>query len=166
MSTSLDAVPNGSDVLIDANIFIYGITNQSPQCRNFLTRCSNEQVFGITLFEVVNNATHAFMLAEAKAKKLSMGKPREYLAKNPNEVRKLTSYWANTERVLALNLIFLPCEEEILIGAQRVRLQSGLLTNDSVIVSTMREYGISKIATNDALFDSVLGVSVFRPDDV
>jgi predicted nucleic acid-binding protein len=56
MSAPLDAVPDGSDILVDANIFIYGITNQSPQCKTFLARCSNEQVFGITLFEVVNDA--------------------------------------------------------------------------------------------------------------
>ena len=168
MSAPLDSVPNGSEVLIDANIFVYGITNQSPQCKNFLTRCSNEQVFGITLFEAVNNATHRFMLAEAKQKNLftAADKTRKYLEKNPDEVKKLTAYWTDTERLLALNLIFLPCEEKILTGAQNVRLQSGLLTNDSVIVATMREYGLSNIATHDAMFDSVVGLSVFRPDDI
>jgi predicted nucleic acid-binding protein len=67
---------------------------------------------------------------------------------------------------LALNLILLPSEEKILMGAQKVRVESGLLTNDSVIVASMREYGISKIATHDGMFDSVIGVSVFRPNDI
>lgn len=168
MSEPLDSVPNGSDVLIDANIFIYGVTKRSPQCTNFLTRCSNEQVFGITLFEVVNNATHVFMLGEATQKKLfkAPDKARKFLEKNPDEVKKLTAYWTDTERILALNLIFLPCEEKIVVGAHKVRIQSGLLTNDSVIVATMREYGISNLATHDAGFDSVPGLSVFQPDDI
>lgn len=107
MSVPLDAVPDGSGVLIDANIFIYGITNPSLQCKNFLTRCSNEQVFGITLFEVVNNSTHAFMLAEGLEKRLAPNKITEFLQKKRDEVKKLTAYWANTERLLALNLLFL-----------------------------------------------------------
>lgn len=168
MSAPLEAVPDGSDVLIDANIFVYGLTNQSKQCKNFLTRCSNEQVFGITLFEVINNATHTFMLAEARDKGLFAApeKARRFLEKNPAEVKKLTAYWTNTERLLALNLILLPCEEQIVRGAQAVRIASGFLTNDSVIVATMQEYGISKIATHDAMFDTVVGLSVFRPNDI
>jgi len=168
MAAPLDSVPDGSDVLIDANIFVYGITNQSPQCAEFLTRCSNERVFGITLFEVVNNATHIFMLAEARQKKLftAPDKAKSYLEKHPDVVKILTGYWMDTERLLALNLIFLPCEEKIVVGAHKVRVEAGLLTNDSVIVATMREYGISKIATNDEGFDSVAGLSVFRPDDL
>ena len=34
-------------------------------------------------------------------------------------------------------------------SAQAVRLNAGLLKNDSIIVAAMREYGISLIATND-----------------
>lgn len=168
MAVHLDSVPDGSNVLIDTNVFVYGLTNQSPQCKNLLTRCSNEQVYGITTFEVVNEATHVFMLAEAKDKKLFAApeKARKFLQKNPKEVTKLTAYWVNAQRLLALNLVFLPCEEKILVGAQRVRGESGLLTNDSVIVATMREYGISSIATNDAMFDLVNGLSVFSPTDV
>lgn len=52
------------------------------------------------------------------------------------------------------------------MGAQKVRVESGLLTNDSVIVAAMHEFGISKIATNDGMFDAVIGLSVFRPTDI
>jgi predicted nucleic acid-binding protein len=108
------------------------------------------------------------MLAEAREKRLFAApeKARKFLQRNPQEVKNLTAYWMNTERLLALNLILLPCEEKIVMGAQTVRLGSGLLTNDSVIVATMREYGISNIATNDGMFDSVFGVSMFRPNDI
>src|SRR5438094_470074 len=109
MSAHLDTVPKGSDVLIDTNIFVYGLTDKSPQCKNFLARVSTEQVFGITLFEVVHEATHVFMLGEAQAKKLfsATDKARKFLQKHPEEVKKLTEYWANTQRLQALNLIVL-----------------------------------------------------------
>jgi len=42
----------------------------------------------------------------------------------------------------------------------------GLLTNDSILVAAMREYGIFQIATNDRVFDTVAGITVFSPTDV
>jgi predicted nucleic acid-binding protein len=165
---ALDTVPDGSNVLIDANVFVYALSRMSQQCRNFLERCSHEQIFGITLFEVLHEATHEFMRAEAKAKGLftAQEKGAKYLSKHPDEVKRLTDYWINTERILALNLVFLPGEEKIVVEAQRARVEAGLLTNDSVIVAAMREYGVSNIATSDAIFDRVNGLSVFSPTDL
>ncbi len=165
---ALDAVPDGSDILIDANVFVYGLSNASPECQNFLARCSREKIYGITLFEVIHEATHHFMRAEAQAKGLftKEKKGAKYLSAHPEEVKNLVDYWTNTQRILALNLVLLPGEEKIVIGAQQARLEAGLLTNDSIIVATMREYGISKIATKDAIFEAVNGLSVFSPTDL
>jgi predicted nucleic acid-binding protein len=165
---ALDTVPDGSDILIDANVFIYGLSNASPECKDFLARCSREKIYGITVFEVIHEATHEFMRAEARAKNLFTAEEKgvKYLTKHPEEIKKLTDYWDNTKRILALNLVLLPCEEKIVVGAQRVRVEAGLLTIDSIIVSAMREYGISKIATKDKIFGTVNGVSVFSPTDV
>jgi len=163
---ALDTIPDGSNVLIDANIFIYALSNRSDQCKNFLTRCAREQIYGITLHEVVHEATHKFMCAEAISKRLTASKPQKYLSENPDEVKGLTDYWVNTQKILALNLVLIPMEEKIIVGAQGERKSVGLLTNDSVIVSSMREYDISKIATNDRMFNSVNGLSVFAPTDI
>ena len=99
MPELLDTVPNRTDVLIDANVFIYGL-------------------------------------------------------------------WANTQRLLALNVLFLPLELSIVTGAQPERVAAGLLTNDSMIVAAMRRYGVSLIATNDRQFNAVPGITVFSPSDV
>ncbi len=165
---ALDTVPDGSNVLIDTNVFIYGLSNASAQCTNFLARCSREQIYGITLFEVVQEATHEFMRAEAKAKGLFTAQERgvKYLSRHPEEVRQLTDYWVNTQKILALNLVLLPSDEKIVVGAQTVRDEVGLLTNDSVIVAAMREYGISNIASNDGMLGAVPGLSVFSPTDI
>lgn len=163
---ALDTVPVGSDILIDTNVFIYGLSNQSTQCKDFLERCSREQVFGITLYTVVNEATHRFMIAELRAKDLADKNPVKYLSENPQKVKGLTDYWHNVEKLLALNLVLLEIEERIVTQAQVVRTEAGLLTNDSIIVATMREYEISNIATNDRMFNAVTGVSVFSPTDI
>jgi hypothetical protein len=44
--------------------------------------------------------------------------------------------------------------------------QFGLLTNDSVIVATLRDAGVSAIATADRDFERVDGLQVFRPSDL
>jgi predicted nucleic acid-binding protein len=166
MPTPLDAVPNGSDVLIDSNIFVYGLTANSIHCRAFLERCSREDLTGVAVFESVNDATHQFMKGEAVQKGLCARKAMEYLSAHPEKVQTLSDYWVNTQRILALNILFVPLEEQILTRAQIERVNAGVLTNDSVIVAAMRQYGISLIATNDQQFGSVAGITVYSPTDV
>ncbi|MBZ5510667.1 MAG: type II toxin-antitoxin system VapC family toxin [Acidobacteriia bacterium] len=166
MAELLDSLPNGSDVLVDANLFVYGLTAKSEQCKRLLGRCSREEVTGITLFEVVNNATHQFMKGEALQKGFCERQPMKYLSEHPEQVKVLTDYWANTQRLLALNLLFLPVERDIVTSAQTERQNAGLLTNDSVIVAAMRGYGITRIATSDRQFDTVAGITVFSPNDL
>lgn len=166
MPAPLNAVPDGSDVLIDANIFIYGLTAKSAQCKSFLARCSREEITGVALFESVNDATHQFMKGEAVQKGLCSGQAMKYLSEHPEAVRKLTDYWVNTERFLALNLLFVPVDEEIVRSAQAERVNAGLLTNDSIMVAALRKFGISRIATHDRQFETVAGLAVFSPDDI
>jgi predicted nucleic acid-binding protein len=169
MTELLDSVPNGSDVLVDANVLIYGLTAKSTQCKTLLERCSREEITGITLFEVVHEATHQFMIGEATQKGLFTGqaeKGAKHLSKHPEQVKVLTDYWVNTLRLLRLNMVFLQMEQTIVEGAQTERVNTGLLTNDSIIVSAMRSFGITRIATNDRQFSAVAGISVFSPTDV
>src|SRR5215471_7612179 len=136
MAQQLAAIPNGSNLLLDTNVVVYGLTDKSAQCKTLLERCSNEELTGVTLFEILHEATHKFMIAEAEEKGLFAGQPErgaKYLGRNPARVRTLSDYWTNTQRFLALNLLFLPMEEDIINTAQRERLNAGLLTNDSII---------------------------------
>ncbi len=163
---SLKDIPSGSDVFIDANILIYGLADQSAQCKELLLRCSREEITGICLLEVVNEATHRFMLAEAQSKgHIKLGIARE-LRQKPEIIKTLVDYWTNTERILNLNLLFLPLDEQILRTAHGARQSARLLTNDSMIASSMLMYGISYLASADADFDRVPGITVFGPLDL
>ncbi len=106
------------------------------------------------------------MKAEAMQKGHCVGQAMKYLSQHPEVVRQLTDYWTNTQRLLALNLLFVPVETKIVTDAQPERVNAGLLTNDSIIVAAMRDYGVSSIATNDQLFDTVAGINVFSPTDI
>jgi len=165
-TSALSSLPDHSFAFIDANIFIYGISGVSQQCRHFLDRCFNEEVTGIALFETVNEATHRFMLAEAHAKGLIRHGSARHLRQNFGVIPQLTDYWRNVQTLLSLNLVFLPVNETIVVGAQPERQGAALLTNDSLIVSCMRQCGVSSLATSDLDFERVAGITIFRPTDL
>ncbi len=159
-------LPDRSFVLIDSNVFIYALTAQSAQCRRLFERCLREEVTGIALFETVNEVTHRFMIAEALSKGLITAGGARALRNKFRQIPTLTDYWLNTQRTLALNLLFMPVNETIIRNAQTVRQEAGLLTNDSMIVAGMREYGLSFLASNDSDFERVRDITVFKPTDL
>ena len=147
-------------------MFVYGLNRMSAQCLQLLERCSREEVTGISLFEIVNEATHKFMLAEARSKGLITRENASELRQRFAAIPRLIDYWRETERILALNLLFFSTNERIVRSAQSERQGAGLLTNDSMIMSCMREYGIQYLATADRDFDRASGITVFGPDDL
>jgi predicted nucleic acid-binding protein len=163
---ALSQIPDGSDVFLDANILIYALTRQSVECYRLLERCSREEVTGICLFEIVNEATHRFMLAEAMSKHFIASETASELQKKPDVVRELTDYWRQAQRILNLNLLLLSTDESVVRAAQAERQEAGLLTNDSMIASCMRNYGISALATNDEAFQRVANITVYKPTDL
>ena len=162
----LPQVPPDTNIFIDANIFVYALSGTSAQCKHFLERCSREEVTGVTLFEIVNEATHRLMLAEAKSKGLIKAESARELRSKFRLIPSLVDYWTDTQRILGLNLLFLATDEAIVTAANLERTTGCLLTNDSMIVSCMRASGVSCIATSDNDFKRVNGVEVYRPDDL
>lgn len=165
-ASALPHLPAHSFIVIDANIFLYGLSGQSTECRQFLDRALREEVTGIALFETVNEVTHRLMLAEALSKGLITRGAAQQLRGKFGLIHGLTDYWKSVERLLALNLLFVPVNEPILRGAYAERKAAGLLTNDSMIVSSMREYGVSFLASSDTDFERVAGITVFKPYDL
>src|SRR5438094_7687179 len=94
----LPSVPDGTNLFLDANILIYGLSGQSAECRHLLEKCSREEVTGISMYEVINNATHRFMLMEVHAKGLINRPSASNLKGNCNVIRQLTDYWQKTVR--------------------------------------------------------------------
>lgn len=168
-SVSLDvlcSVPQGSDVFLDANIFIYAFARQSQQCHDLLARCAREEIFGITTLEVINEVTHRMMLAEAFATGVITKENARDLKGKPQAVQGLTQYWPQTIRIFGLNLLILSSDQSRLHRAQTVRASHGLLTNDSLLIAAMDEYGIPYLATRDDDFDHLPDVTVFKPTDL
>lgn len=162
----LSALPSGRDVFIDANVFVYGLSRQSSQCVDLLRRCAGEDVIGITSFEVLGEATHWLMIIEAVATKQIPKHDWRLLKKSPPIVRQLRDYWSQVKTILNLNFLVLDLEESIFQHGQSIREMHGLLTNDSLIIATMEEYGLEFLVSNDNDFVSIPTVTVFKPTDL
>lgn len=174
----LQDVPAGADIFLDTNVLLYGMTAQSRSAQQLLERCSTEEVTGITSFDVLAEATHRLMLIEAQNKGVFPNTPPcaacglvrdkgvRFLTAHPEQVRVLTDYWQYVVRMLDLNVLWLPAEERIHRSANIERQRFGLMTNDSLIVATMREYGVRNIATGDGQFVAIPDIAVFAPNDI
>lgn len=163
---SLSTLPSGSDVFIDANIFIYGLNRVSNQCYELLHRCAREEIIGVTSVHVLSEVTHELMIGEAVAKRqIPNHKNWRALRENPILVKQLQDYWGKVEAILNLNFLVLDLEKSIFQHGQSVREMHGLLTNDSLIIATMEGYGLEFLASNDNDFGSIPTVTLFKPTD-
>ena len=163
----LDEIKAGSEVFIDANIFIYHFTGVSDECSDFLNRCEEGDLTAITSVNVILEVLHRLMMVEAVKKK--MVKPPNIvkkLSKDPSKVKKLNEYFVNTQKISEMGIEIKPVSMETMIKSQMVRLGYGLMVNDSVIAASMQEEGIKLLATNDTGFETIDEIIVCSPDDV
>jgi predicted nucleic acid-binding protein len=85
------------------------------------------------------------------------------LRTNPAEVRKLLRFRLAVENLVQSNIQFLAVPAILLVDAATLGQQVGLLTNDAVTVVLMRSHRLDKIASVDADFDRVPGITRFAP---
>jgi predicted nucleic acid-binding protein len=166
MVSALPALPSGAIVLVDANIFVYGLLRESQQCAQLIERCRNEEVAGVTTTEVIGEVCHRLMLKEAMDSGLINRPTAASLKRKHGGMRGLRKYWELTARIFRWNLMVLGSDESRHHRAQRVRAEHGLLTNDSLIVAACLEHDIRSLATRDSDFDQIPGLTVYKPTDL
>ena len=157
----------GSEVFIDANIFIYHFLDMSADCSDFLALLEEGGYRGLTSVNVLTEVLHRMMMMEARTKNLvkSPGALKQ-LNKKPDLVRRLVEYSTIAQVVPDMGIRVLPLTPEHLLASQAIRAQYGLLINDSLIVTMMKESGVNNLATNDEAFRRVDGIRVYGPADI
>lgn len=160
-----DVAP-GSDIFIDANIFIYHFTGNSAECSDFLTRCEEGELKGVTSTIVTAEVMHRLMLVEAEFKKLARA-PHilRKLTERPEIAGRLTDYFAAVQAIFEIGIKVYPLTAELILNSQAIRARHGLMVNDSLIAATMGEAGIEALATNDDGFSRVDWIRVYKPED-
>ncbi len=166
MARPLSALPGGTLVFVDANIFIYGLLGESRQCADLIERCRKEEVAGVTTTEVVGEVCHRLMIKEAMDLGVISRPAASALKSKHDAIRGLRKYWELTSRIFQLNLVVLGSSEARHRVAQRIRSEHGLLTNDSLVAAVCVEHDIRSLATRDADFDVIPQLTVYSPSDL
>ena len=163
----LTEIKTGSDIFVDSNIFIYHFTGVSDECSNFLSRCERGELIAMTTVNVILEVLHRLMMVEAIRKNLV--KPPNVvkkLSKAPQKLKRLNEYFINTEKIQDMGIAIKPLIFATIVKSHMVRLASGLMVNDSIIIASMKQEGVKLLATNDKAFKKVDEIHVCTPEDI
>jgi predicted nucleic acid-binding protein len=164
---TLDDVPPEARVFIDSTIFIYHATAMSVQCRGLLERCERGDVAGVSSVMVLAEVAHRLMTIEAVASGATSGRDVvKKLRARPDLVRRLHVYQEQVDRIPLMGIEVLPLDIGALVRSADVRRESGLLMNDSLVVVTARDAGITHLASGDPDFSRVEDLTLYRPSDL
>ena len=164
---NLDDLQPGDQVFLDANIFVYHFLGLSPGCRQLLSRCHQGELSGVTATFIVAEVMHRLMTAEAVARQLvTSSQVVKKLRERPDIVQQLQTPNQCAAQIKAMKIEIKPLLASTLEASATVRQQSGLLTNDSLLVAAMQEANLQKLATLDKDFARIGGLFVYQPTDV
>lgn len=164
--TFLD-IPAGADVFVDANTFVYAFLPDprfGPPCEQLLQRIENQQLRGFSSAHVVAEMAHRLMTLEAASLLgRSLAGLAHWLKRHPAEVQRLTQPRQAIDELTLIGVHLLPVTGPHDSRAADISRQFGLLTNDALIVAVMRDHGLTLLASHDADFDRVPGLTRYAP---
>ena len=85
------------------------------------------------------------------------------LRRHPAEVQQCRSHRRAIDELAAIPLTILPVNGSLVSRAADLSMQFGLLTSDALIVAVMQENGLTALASLDADFDRVSGITRYSP---
>ncbi len=163
---NLDDIPNGSAVMLDANVIIYAKRGVSDQCRRLLARCAGGELRGLVAAIAVAEFCHRRMMQEAQSLGLAASNPARDLDQDRALLTRLSRYRRDVEDLLSGDLTVVSLETEDILKALELQRMYGLLTNDSLQLAAAIRAAVSIITSNDPHFDRIPEVTVYKPTDL
>jgi predicted nucleic acid-binding protein len=160
-------VPAGALLFLDANILVYHFEPHpvfGPACNQLIQSIENDQVRGLTSTHVLSEVAHRLMAMEASLLPgWSAGKVVQRLRQQPAVLQSLTGFRSAVETVLQSRIEVWTIAPALIAAAATVSQQTGLLSNDALIVAVMQNHGLTNLASNDSDFDHVHGLTRYAP---
>jgi predicted nucleic acid-binding protein len=157
----------GDAVFIDANLLTYHFQPHpiwGAVCSALLQRVENQELAGFTSTHVLSEVSHRLMTIQASA---LFGWPfagiGNRLRTHPGQVQQLTAFRQALDQVLQSKIQVLTILPPMLAAAAALCQQIGMLTNDGLIVAVMQAHGLTRLASSDADFDRVPGLTRYAP---
>lgn len=164
---TFDPIPANESVFLDANTLIYHFTAHArygAACTRLVERIERLEIRGFTSAHVLGDVTHRLMTIEAMTR---LGWPASGLAarlrRHHAEIPNLQLYRQALARVPQLGVQVLPITEVLVQASVHLCQQFELLVGDALIVAVMQAKGLTNIASNDADFDRVPGLTRYAP---
>jgi predicted nucleic acid-binding protein len=157
----------GETVFVDANVLIYHFTNHpryGAACTTLVERIELKEIQGFTSSHCLADVAHRIMTIEAMG--LFTWPPAGLAArlkKHHASIPQLSLFQPATAKVGQLGIQVLPVSESLVLAATHVSKQCELLTGDALIVAVMRQHGLTNLASEDADFDRVPGLTCYAP---
>jgi predicted nucleic acid-binding protein len=160
-------IPQGVSVFIDANPFVYHFGPHpvyAPACTTFLERVNRREIQGFSCACVLSDVAHRLMNLEARAVfNWTSGAVTQKLKNNPTDVQKLSRFRQAILDIPSFGVQLLATLPGSVERATELSQQIGLLSGDALVVAMMQAHGLSHLASHDADFDRVPGITRYGP---
>jgi predicted nucleic acid-binding protein len=164
---TFNAIPAGATVFLDANTFVYAILGHpmyGVACKALLDRVEQQDIQGVTSSHVLSEVAHRVMTMEACDR---FGWPAQgianHLRRHPSAVQQLILPRRAVDEITAAKVQVLPVSFLQVSNAVDLSRQLGLLSADALIVAIMRDHSLTLLASLDADFDPVPGLTRYAP---
>lgn len=158
---------HGDAVFIDANTLVYHFEPHATfgtACTTLMRRIELGELLGFSSTHVLSEVAHRLMTLEACA---TFGWPYQGIAQrlrtHPGQVQKLSRFRQAVEQVPQSRIRMLTVAPGTVAAAAAISQQTGLLTNDALVMAVMREHGLGNLASQDSDFDRVAGLMRYGP---
>jgi predicted nucleic acid-binding protein len=164
---TFDAIPAGLAIFVDANILLYYFTAHSRYglaCQKLLDRIENKEITGFSSAHVLAEVVHRLMTIEACQRFAwrTRGIARR-LRRHPAEVQQLSRSRQAVDELTLIGLDVLPVGKPDVSVAPDLSRQYGLLCGDALVIAVMQAHGLVHLASRDADFDRVPGITRYAP---
>jgi predicted nucleic acid-binding protein len=161
------ALAAGDAVFVDANIFVYHFAPDPvfrASCGQLLQRIENQEINGFTSTAILSEVAHRLMTIEARTVfGWSSGKVAFRLKQNPSAIQCLSGFRKSIEQIVQSRIRVLSIPPSFVVTAAGLSQQTGLLSNDALIVAVMQAHGLTNLASHDSDFDRVPGITRYGP---
>jgi len=156
--------PAGGTIFLDANCLIYHFAGTYPSCALLLDRASRREIVAVTSTAILLEVRHRLMMLEA-ARQLDRPSRQlpSFLKRHPDVIRLLPNIRQLFKQLATFRIRVLPVTHRLVREAHRISCELGLLTNDALTLAVMQQLGVTVLATNDDDFDTITGITVYKP---
>ena len=167
MPLNFSSIISGTTVYLDANTLVYHFSQHAtfgPACTDLLERIENKDLNGVTSAGELSDTAQRLMTIEAP---VLYGWPHQGMTRrlrnHPDKVQQLSKFRQALVDLDVIGLRRVPITAQLVSQAADISLQTGLLSNDALIVAVMRDQGLTHLASHDTDFDRVPGLTRYGP---